>query len=69
MTPGIGQGESIFGAEERRVIDWRAVKLKRAGYLDYDAMTIALRADIDLHRAVALLRLGCPPETAVRILL
>jgi hypothetical protein len=30
---------------------------------------LAANRDIDLHRAVELLRRGCPVETAVRILL
>jgi len=30
---------------------------------------LAERSDVDLHHAVDLLRNGCPPSTAVRILL
>jgi hypothetical protein len=59
----------LFAAEEQRVIGWRAEGLGRAGFEPGAAMKLALRADVDLHRAVSLVRLGCPPATAVRILL
>jgi hypothetical protein len=61
--------EMLFDAEEERVIGWRADELGRAGFDLGAAMELALRPDIDLHRAVSLVRMGCPPETAVRILL
>jgi NAD(P)-dependent dehydrogenase (short-subunit alcohol dehydrogenase family) len=32
------------------------------------AAQIAARGDVDLHKAVDLLRQGCPPEIALRIL-
>ena len=55
--------------EERRVIMWRAEELERAGYPKHVAGALAVRKDVDLHLAVALLRKGCPKETALRILL
>ena len=55
--------------EEERVIDWRAGELIRAGYEHTTALELALRSDVDLHLAVALVRRGCPPGTAARILL
>ena len=48
---------------------WRAEALSRAGYDDRDAATIAARHDIDLHLATDLLRMGCPNDLALRILL
>ena len=48
---------------------WRAEALSRAGYSELDAATIAARHDIDLHLATDLLRMGCPNELALRILL
>lgn len=48
---------------------WRLEALIRAGYSPSDALVLSRRADIDLHTAVALLERGCPPETAMRILI
>jgi len=55
--------------EEERIIGWRAEELLRAGYETVTALELALRADVDLHLAVDLLRRGCPPGTAACILL
>jgi len=55
--------------EEERIIRWRLTELTRAGYDWPASMSIAARHDIDLHAAVELLRRGCPPLTALRILL
>jgi len=56
-------------SEEERVIEWRATALIRAGYESGAAFELALRTDVDLHRAVDLVRRGCPPATAVRVLI
>jgi hypothetical protein len=48
---------------------WRAEALTRAGYTTVDAALIASRHDIDLHLATDLLRMGCPADLALRILL
>jgi hypothetical protein len=48
---------------------WRTEVLTQAGYPTQVAKTIALCLDVDLHQAVALLDNGCPPATAIRILL
>jgi hypothetical protein len=56
--------------DETDVIEaWRAEALERAGYGARDAAAIAARHDIDLHVATDLLRMGCPAELALRILL
>jgi len=47
---------------------WRRAELRRAGYAEEQARDLAVRTDIDLHRAVDLVRRGCPPELAYRIL-
>jgi hypothetical protein len=52
-----------------RVESWRAEELIRAGYTPTDAVALAARHDIDLHRAVELLEQGCPIETAIDILI
>jgi hypothetical protein len=56
-------------SEEERVFSWRHASLLAAGFDHRLAFKLALRPDVDLHLAVRLLRDGCPPETAGRILL
>lgn len=56
-------------SEEERVVRWRAEELARAGYDEASALEIGLATDVDLHRAAALVRGGCPVDTARRILL
>ena len=55
--------------EMDRVESWRAEELIRAGYDPSDAVALAARHDIDLHRAVELIQQGCPYETAIEILI
>jgi hypothetical protein len=55
--------------EMDRVESWRAEELIRAGYTANDAVALAARHDIDLHRAVELLGQGCPIELAIDILI
>ncbi len=55
--------------ESERIERWRAEELERAGYNPDDAVELAVRSYVDLHLAVDLLERGCPPRTAVRILL
>ena len=55
--------------EQERVEHWRAEELIRAGYAATDAVALAARHDIDLHRAVALIQRGCPYELAIEILI
>jgi hypothetical protein len=55
--------------EELRVVLWRTVTLSNAGYDDDSALSLALNSGVDLHVATSLLTRGCPPQTAVRILL
>jgi len=55
--------------DEELVLTWRRDELIRAGYGQRAALVIALDATIDLHRAVDLIRAGCPERTALRILL
>jgi hypothetical protein len=55
--------------EERVVLGWRYEELIRAGYTEREAMLVADRVDVDLHQAIQLVESGCPPNTALRILL
>jgi hypothetical protein len=61
--------EAQFIDENTLIEGWRAEELERAGYPAENAAQIAARHDIDLHRAVDLLRVGCPLELALRIVL
>ena len=51
------------------MLGWRYEELIRAGYPEREAMILADRTDVDLHRAVELLEHGCPPAIALRVLL
>jgi hypothetical protein len=55
--------------ELEKIERWRAEELERAGYGTRAAGRLVARHDIDLHYAVELLDLGCPPELAIKILL
>jgi hypothetical protein len=48
---------------------WRLQRLVRAGYEPGDALVLSGQPEIDLHLAIDLVKRGCPPRTAVRILL
>jgi hypothetical protein len=56
-------------ATDELLISWRLEALKRAGYDESAALLLAVQVQIDLHTATDLLSGGCPPETALRILL
>jgi hypothetical protein len=55
--------------ELERIERWRADALIRGGYDADQAMALAARHDVDLHRAIELLEHGCTPELALQILL
>ncbi len=59
----------IAETEIERVEHWRAEALEKVGYDPISAVELAARHDVDLHRAIELVESGCPPETAVRILI
>lgn len=63
------QFEDLHVDEAADVLAWRFDALCRSGY-DIDAAAIvASHVEIDLHDALDLASRGCPPETALRILL
>lgn len=65
-------GQALSIQSQRRdaaeVLSWRFERLLDAGYDAPTASALAKRVEIDLHLAVRLVRNGCPPETAVSIL-
>jgi hypothetical protein len=54
---------------ESGLFDWRFTALTRAGYSHVDAWQLAGAKEVDLRVAERLLADGCPPATALRILL
>ena len=58
----------IVETELERVERWRTAELMRVGFAGDDAVALAARLDVDLHQAIELVRRGCSPELAFRIL-
>jgi hypothetical protein len=58
----------VVETELERVERWRTSELLRVGFPGDDAVALAARMDVDLHDAIELVRRGCPPELAIRIL-
>lgn len=64
-----------MAVEDRPALDltkvetWRRDTLIEAGYPAEEAVVLAGRQDVDLHRAILLLERGCDVKTALRILL
>jgi hypothetical protein len=63
------QFEMLEDVQAEEVLRWRFGLLLRAGYEAGDAMVIASHVEVDLHVAEDLVRQGCPPATALQILL
>jgi hypothetical protein len=61
--------ELHLDTESERVMRWRIGELERAGYAAATARELAERTYVDLHTATNLLRGGCSPDMAVRILI
>ena len=59
----------IIESELDRIVRWRSEELERAGYSPDGAASLAARLEVDLHEAIDLVKGGCPPDTAVKILL
>jgi hypothetical protein len=68
-TAALPNAERGGDIESERVIRWRVAQLCAAGYTPQEAAVLAARTEIDLRRAIGLLGRGCPPRTALRILL
>ena len=60
---------NVRPSEQELVERWRAEELERAGYPVDAASELAMRTDVDLHRAAELLKQGCSPGLALQILL
>jgi hypothetical protein len=60
--------DTIRPTEQELVERWRAQELERAGFPEHVAAELAMRNDVDLHRAIELLERGCSIELAADIL-
>lgn len=56
-------------SEQLSTFGWRLDQFTRLGFDSADATLMADAAQVDLAQARRLITLGCPVETAVRILL
>jgi hypothetical protein len=65
MATSLNEAEHVADAE---VVAWRYEVLGRAGYSEPEALLLAASREVDLRLAERLLACGCPPETALRIL-
>lgn len=63
------QFEQLEIPEVEAVLRWRFEELLRAGYDAGSAMILASHVEVDLRAASSLLVRGCPPETALQILI
>jgi hypothetical protein len=63
------QFETIGETEVEAILRWRFDVLVRSGYDIDSALVLASHVEVDLHDASALVRRGCPSETALKILL
>ena len=63
------QFELIDDTEAEAILRWRFDELVRAGYDVGSALMLASHVEVDLHAATDIVRRGCPPDTALRILL
>ena len=51
------------------MLGWRIEQLIAVGFDSDAALVLALDRSVDLHEATELVRRGCPPPTAFRILI
>jgi hypothetical protein len=54
-------------SELERTVEWRALRLREAGFEPETATRLAVRRAFDLHALLDLTDRGCPPDLAVRI--
>jgi hypothetical protein len=61
--------EQLDETEAEAIICWRFHELMESGFELEAALKLAVATQVDLDRASNLLRRGCAPKTALRILL
>ena len=65
----VAEFETLAEREAAEVVEWRFSQLTRSGYAPEDAIVLATRFDVDLHKAADLVARGCSPSLALQILL
>ena len=69
----VEEDRGSLSTTEGQIVAWRFGQLVEAGYAPADAERLAHRyfgpERVDLHKAIELVKSGCDPETAGRILL
>ena len=63
------QFEALETPVVEAVLRWRFEALVHAGYDAGSALILASHIEVDLHEAADLIAHGCPPETAMQIVL
>ena len=63
------QFEEIESPEVEAVLRWRFEELMRVGFDAGSALILAGHAEVDLHAVRRLVERGCPPDTALQIVL
>jgi hypothetical protein len=69
MCSSVSPAEVEQREAEEQILDWRFEQLLCVGYGRRQARVLSQRFEVDLHGAVDLVRRGCPPELALKILL
>ena len=65
----VEQAEDNVPDPAARVLGWRIEQLIAVGFDSDAALVLALDRTVDLHEATELVRRGCSPQTAFRILI
>jgi hypothetical protein len=68
-TMTAAQFEELEAPEVEAVLRWRFEEFIQAGFDVGSAMIHASHVEIDLHEVTLLIARGCPPETAMQIVL
>jgi hypothetical protein len=68
-TAATVSSQPLIDDEVELVLEWRLEQLERAGFRGQVVVDLAERRDIDLHEALGLVKAGCPPALAAKILL
>jgi hypothetical protein len=63
------QFEEIESPEVEAVLRWRFEELMRVGFDAGSALILAGHSEVDLHAVRRLIERGCPPDTALQIVL
>lgn len=60
---------AVLANEHGKVVEWRYDQIVRRGATREEAILLAERTDVDLHRVLDMLAAGCPAVWVIEILL